>query len=67
MHCSGRGTLARAKAHLEEVDRGRRCGGLDPPSCSTLPLSMDSSGWQEGHKAQSLERLIKEQDTDKSY
>ena len=42
-------------------------GGLDLPSCSTLPLSMDSSGWQEGHKAQSLERLMKEQDTDKSY
>ena len=58
---SGKGRLATAKAHLEEVDRARRWGGRDPLSCSHPPDNADSSGWQEGHKAQSLERLMKEQ------
>ena len=66
MHCSGRGTLARAKAHLEEVDRARRWGSRDPVSCSHPPDNADSSGWQEGHKFQNLERLIKEQNAERA-
>lgn len=42
--------------------RGPRPSQLLNPS-----LNVDSSGSQEDHKAQSLERLIKEDNTDKSY
>ena len=42
--------------------RGPRPSQLLNPS-----LNVDSSGSQEDHNAQSLERLIKEHDTDKSY
>lgn len=42
--------------------RGPRPSQLLNPS-----LNVDSSGSQDDHKAQSLERLIKEHNTDKSY
>lgn len=41
--------------------------GLRPSQLLNPSLNVDSSGSQEDHKAQSLERLIKEDNTDKSY
>lgn len=55
------------KAHSEEMNRGRAGGAERPPSGSHPPNGADSSGWQEGHEAQSLERLLKDQGTDVCY
>lgn len=48
------------------MNRGRAGGAEPAPSGSHPPNSADSSGWQEGHEAQSLERLLKDQGTDVS-
>lgn len=55
------------KARPKEVTRDRARGAEPLPRGSHPPDIADSSGWQEGHGAESFEMLPKKQGTDVCY
>ena len=55
------------KARSKEVTRDRARGAEPLPRGSHPPDIADSSGWQEGHGAESFEMLPKKQGTDVCY